>query len=170
LAKTELGVGHQILMNVMIGKVIWFCGTNQGNSTDCVNWAVEELTTGSDSQHLRLLAALNPPLNDFEVKDYAIKALDELGIQVPSGDEAVSAYARSLVNEIIIDRNKLRENLKKLFTLCHSNDYQEDLYDFYLLHCAVDDLDYGDVQHYWEGANKDNIEDLIVYKCIEFAQ
>ena len=151
-----------------IGKVCWFCGTNKGDAQDCVDWAERALVQGADSPSLLILAGLTPPLNDFEVKDYTSKALNELGLKVLVGDEAVVAYAKYLAAEIVKDSNAIERNLKQLFILCHTNDYLEEIYDFYLLHCALDDLKHSHDQHYWPGLNRSNLGEVVIARCREF--
>jgi hypothetical protein len=77
-----------------LGKVFWFCGTNDGIAQDCVDWALQALCEGLDSPSLRILAGLEPLLNSFEVLGYTKKTLKELGINELVGVEAVLAYSR----------------------------------------------------------------------------
>lgn len=157
-------------MKAPIGKVYRYCITSKGNPADCVKWAEAALCEDFDSPSLRMLAGLGEPLNFFEVKEYTEAALKELGIEIPSGAEAVSAYAKDIALDIINHPESIRLNLKKLFELCIAHDLQDDIYDFYLLYCAWGDCDYGESQHYWEGATKDNIESLVIKKCYEYAK
>ena len=157
-------------MKAPIGKVFRYCSTNKGDPSDCVKWAEAALCEDFDTPSLRILAGLSDPLNFFEVKSYAEAALKELGIEIPSSTQSVSAYAKDIAHDIINSPISVRENLKKLFDLCIAHDYQDDIFDFYLLHCALNDFDYGDVQHYWEGATKDNIESIVIEKCNEYIE
>jgi hypothetical protein len=153
-----------------LGKVFWFCGANGGVAQDCVDWALEALCEGVDSPSLRILAGLEPLLNSFEVLDYTRRTLKELGISELVGEEAVLAYSRDLAEEIIERRESLRANLSALFRLCHTNDYLSEIYDFYLLECTYTDFDYQDVQYYWEGATKENIEGIVIKTCQTFIE
>jgi hypothetical protein len=107
------------------GKVIWFCGTNDGKASDCVEWAENALGNGFDSMHLRILAGLEAPLNQFEVREYAEKALNDLSIELQHGALAV-------------------------------------------LHCTYTDFEYGEVQHYWGGATKRNIDSITLEGCRKY--
>lgn len=157
-------------MKTPIGKVFRYCGTSKGAPSDCVKWAQTALCEDFDTPSLRVLAGLSDPLNFFEVKEYTEAALKELGIEIPSGDKAVSAYAKDLARDIFNHPERIRLHLKKLYELCIAHDYQDDLYDFYLLQCAWDDFDYGEVQYYWEGATKDNIKNIVIEKCYEYCK
>lgn len=152
-------------MNPLPGKVIMFCGTSRGDANDCVEWAVEALCRGEDSPNLRILAGLTPPLSSFEVRDYASKALRELEIGIPQGAEAISAYARDLVEEILMSPEMMQTNLQILCDMCIAEDYQEDIYDFYMLRWAYDDLQQEEVQWYWEGADRSNIHEIVLNRC-----
>lgn len=155
-------------MKAPIGKVFRYCSTSKGEPSDCVKWAEAALNENFDSPSLRILAGLCDPLNFFEVKDYAEAALSELGIEIPCGSRVVSAYAKDIADDIINNPETIRLSLKKLFELCIAHDYQDDIYDFYLLHCAWGDFDHGEFQHYWDGATKENIESIVIEKCKEY--
>jgi hypothetical protein len=49
-------------------------------------------------------------------------------------------------------------------------DHSRDLYDFYLLHNAYDDLRTSEVQWYWEGATRSNILQLMKSEAEKFAR
>jgi len=151
-----------------LGKIFWICGTGCGDSKDCVDWATMALCSGADSPSLRILAGLDPQSNGFEIRDYTRKALEELGIKPLSGVESVLAYARDLAEEIVENSQKLRANLNTLYQLCHTNDYLAELHDFYLLDCAYTDFDHQDVQYYWQGATKENIEAIAIQACQDY--
>ena len=155
-------------MNPLPGKVIMFCGSSRGDSADCVQWAIDALCGGEDSASLRILAGLTAPLSSFEVRDYASKALRELNIEIPTGSDAISAYARDLVEEITATPDCMQRNLGILCDLCIAEDYQDDIYDFYTLRWAFDDLQSGEVQWYWDGADRNNIRDIVINRCREW--
>ena len=60
----------------------------------------------------------------------------------------------------------------KLSGLCINNDYMKELYDFYLLDCAIDDLKYGENQFHWPdlSLNKLNIESTVIEVCRKWKQ
>jgi hypothetical protein len=152
-------------MNALPGKVIMFCGTSRGDAKDCVDWAVEAMCRGEDSPNLRILAGLTPPLSAFEVRDYASRALRELEIEIPQGADAISAYARDLVEDIVKSPEMMQRNLRILCAMCIAEDYQKDIYDFYMLRWAYDDLQQAEVQWYWEGADRSNIQMIVLNRC-----
>ena len=155
-------------MKLPHGKVLMFCGSSRGDAEDCVEWAGKAVCHGHDSPALWILAGLLPPLSAFEVRDYASRALAELGIPIPVGAAAVSAYARDLIEEIVLRPDEMQRLLKTLCDLCMAEDYQGDIYDFYLLRWAFDDLQGYDDQHYWVGADRSNICETVLERCREW--
>ena len=45
---------------------------------------------------------------------------------------------------------------------------KEDIYDFYLPRWAFDDLQASEVQFYWDGATRDNIQEIVMTRCREW--
>ncbi|HSG31547.1 MAG TPA: hypothetical protein VLB82_08385 [Thermodesulfobacteriota bacterium] len=152
-------------MKPPIGKVLLFLSTDSGDPSDCISWAEEALHNGFDSPSLRILAGLDKPLNSFEVNEYTTRALHELNIKIPSESEAVDEYASELVLLIIDHPERMRDVLKLLSDLAISTEFQDNIFDYYLLNGAYEDLDIKDVQYYWEGANKKNIEQIVLDRC-----
>ncbi len=142
-----------------------FCGTNRGDAADCVEWALEALCDGYDTPSLRILAGLIPPHQSFEVRDYAIKSLRELGISIQVGAKAISAFARDLIADIVAQPSLMQPHLRLLCELCIAEDYQRDIYDFYLLRWAYDDLQQEAIQWYWDGADRSNIHQIVLERC-----
>ncbi|EKV03790.1 hypothetical protein Lepto7375DRAFT_6104 [Leptolyngbya sp. PCC 7375] len=145
-----------------------FCGSKRGSAEDCIQWAIDALCAGQDSPSLRILAGLTPPFYSFEVRDYATKALKELGIEIPTDEKAITAYAQMLITEILADPDCMQDRLVALCNLYIDEDYQDDIYDFYLLRWAFDDLQNSKVQFYWVGATHDNIQEIVITRCREW--
>lgn len=128
---------------------------------DCVDWATSMLVAGHDGHNLTMLASSNPPYNHFELADLRDQALVEIGAPVFEGDEAILAYAKERLRLALEGEANLVETLRDIKDYCVSHDYLESLYDFYLLYHAYDSLQGSTVQWYWDGANRDNILDII---------
>ncbi len=156
--------------DTLLGKVYLFLVTPHGYAEDCIKWAVRMLCKGYDSEHLRELAGIEPPFNDFEIIEYVKRSLSELGLPVPNEDMAIKFYAMSLADEILHEPSRMDGNLEILFRLCHQNDSRADLMNFYLLHCAKGDLQISDIQYYWDGADLSNIDDIILNECRKYAE
>ena len=145
-----------------LGKVFLFCGASQGRADDCVEWGNNALLAGKDSKSLRILAGLSLPYNSFEVREYTMRALSELGIQLPDEDGCLLAFARELIEALATDPPRQSECLDLLRQLCIENDYMNSVYDFYLLSFAREDLSAIGDQHYWDGATLENIDRVVV--------
>ncbi|MEM1239000.1 MAG: hypothetical protein AAGI45_04080 [Cyanobacteria bacterium P01_H01_bin.26] len=150
------------------GKVLMFCGSSGGSVEDCVQWAVDTLCVGKDSPSLRILAGLAPPFYSFEVRAYATKALKELGIGIPTEKNAISVYAWYLIKDILADAACMQDRLSALGDLCAGKDYPKEIYDFYLLRWAFADLQDSEVQFYWDEADRNNIQEIILARCHEW--
>lgn len=128
----------------------------------CVDWAQEMVFLGYETPSLLMLAGLTTPTNYFQAIEYLNGALSELGLQNKKGDEAIISYSSYYIKRIAASED-VKENLHKVCKLCQAIQYHDAIYDFYLLYWAWGDLDYGnEVQFYWEGADKDNIEAIVV--------
>lgn len=78
------------------------------------------------------------------------------------GDKAISSYCSYYIKKIS-QRENTKENLKAVYKFCQSKDYEQLIYDFYLLYWAWEDIDYGEkYTPYWETANAENIQSIVV--------
>ncbi len=128
----------------------------------CVDWALEMLYLGHETPSLLIIAGLSKPTNYFETVDYLKAALDELHLKTKTGNEGVLSYSSYFIEQIAKGIN-VKHNLASVYSYCQSRDYEKNIYDFYLLHWAWDDLDYGnEVQSYWPDAVKENIESIVI--------
>jgi hypothetical protein len=128
----------------------------------CVDWAVGLLEAGCDSVNVAMLAGMTPPFNHFEVASRRDQALADLGIaDVPKGD-AARAWAAEQWRQAWAGGSAARRTaLRKVSGLCISNDYLEELFEFYLLDGAWDDLDELGHSLHWPGATAETIADIV---------
>jgi photosystem II stability/assembly factor-like uncharacterized protein len=129
-----------------------------------VNRKLEELMElGYESLTLYMLSSFSKPANYFEIIKYVTETVDELGLTLKDGEEAILSYAGYYVYQIA-KGHKVRENLTEIYTFCQSRNYEGLIYDFHLLHWAWDQLDYEDSKfnHYWSGATRANIETIVI--------
>ncbi|RZJ53115.1 MAG: hypothetical protein EOO44_09585 [Flavobacterium sp.] len=138
------------------------------NADEFVDWAIEMVFLGHDTPSLLILAGLPQPTNYFEASSYLKKALTELDITIKTGDEAVLSYCSYFIKKIALSDN-IRRNLETVYRFCQMKDYEESIYDFYLIYWAWDDFDYGnEYSPYWEDANKSTIEKTVVDRAIKW--
>lgn len=133
------------------------------NTSDCINWAIEMLELGYETPHLLMLAGCNKSESYFDIKPYVEASVKELGLEMKPGEEGVISYAYYLIKTISLNRN-VRQNLGELYRFCQQREYEDVVYDFYLLWWAWDQIDYDDTNanHYWEGVTGKTIEKTVV--------
>ncbi len=135
---------------------------------EVVDWAASLLEQGRESRHLLLLAACSPPFSHFELARYRDLALAELSLERPPGNDPVVPFAAELLRDALAQGQDLYSALSLVKKLCIQDDYCHELYDFYLLWFAVQDLQVGEDQRYWEGATSKNIDRIIRDRAEKF--
>ena len=128
---------------------------------ECVDWAVAMLAAGHDAPHLAMLASEVPPYNHFELADLRDRALVEVGAPDISAAAAVAVYAAELFRLVLRGEADLFETLRDVKDLSLAHDHPGALWDFYLLFHAHDTLRDSEVQFYWDGATRRNIEAIV---------
>jgi hypothetical protein len=137
---------------------------NRSVNANWSTWAAEMMSAGFETEHLIELAGISKPYNQFELSDLTDKVFEELELDTTDRVTIISNYATYLVKQVIHNERELFPTLVLLKNLCIELDYDEKLYDFYSLFFAKDDLNYAEVQWYWDGANKVNIDQI----CIDY--
>jgi hypothetical protein len=128
---------------------------------EVVDWAISMLEDGQETRHVLLLAATAPPFNEFELARLRDLSLEELGVDAaPAGDPVIS-YAAELLDEGLAGRREMFSALSLVKDLCIAREYLPELFDFYLLWNAADDLRTYEDQRYWGGATRENIDRII---------
>jgi hypothetical protein len=128
------------------------------------------LEQGREGHYLSILAGLSAPFNNFEVADYRNRALHELGLAGINDSEAVVTYSAERLRLALAGEIDLTSALGAIKEICVARAYPRELYDFYLLHFALSDLQESDVQWYWDGANRGNIATIIRNRAEAFLQ
>jgi hypothetical protein len=142
-------------------EILAFKALNRDIDKAWVDWAVDMLMAGYDTEHLIILAGESEPFNQFQMQELADKVLTELQLDYSDKDHAIKKYACYLIDKSLdgeLDNFKVLDILKDI---CIELDYEKYLYDFYSLYFAKDDLSYSENQWYWDGATRENIEKII---------
>jgi hypothetical protein len=145
-------------------KIVALLDMGTVNLDDSVDWAIEMMELGYESPSLYMLAGFSKPTTHFEIVNYLKNTITELGLEIKHGDEATVSYASYYISQISKEKN-IRESLSELYKLCLLRDYSNSLVmNFYLLYWAWDAIDYDEtgVNHYWEGATKNNIKAVVI--------
>lgn len=134
-----------------------------------VDWAIDLIRAGKDNDNVLMLASFSKPYDRFEISPYVTAVLNDLGLEELDYKNAVIAEAHFYLTEIL-NNNSIRKNLKYLYQLCIDNDYESGLMNFYLLYYAWDELEEIGVNYYFEGADLDNIEDVLKSEARKWIQ
>ena len=149
----------QILAEKALNKL---CGQT------CVDWAITMLEEGRDGHYLTRLAGMLPPYNHFEVADLRDRTLREQRIPDLDDTAAVRTFAAEALRLALAGDVALISAVEAVKDLYIAQDYLKELYDFYLLYWASSDLRDSEVQWYWPGATRQNIESIIRQRTVKF--
>jgi|JI10StandDraft_1071094.scaffolds.fasta_scaffold913645_2 hypothetical protein len=119
-----------------------------------------ELMDQYESEAMVIVAGFNRKVDIFEITPYLTQWKRELNIPELNRDDSLFMYAFPIVRRVATEES-IREYLTRLEELCIESDYSKDLYDFYLLSCALQDFDYSDNQWYFENLTKENSKEKI---------
>jgi hypothetical protein len=148
---------------------IWGLRTmKECHSGDYIAWAVGLLESGFDSRHLRILAGLDGNASLFETEDYFARTNRELGLSVPSKEEAIRAYSVHIAEQIVDARLSPRDGVKRLFNLCTACDYPPYLSIWFALDDACDHLEYGSEPFTYPGLSEENLRETVIKEARKF--
>lgn len=144
--------------------MVAYPGLENINGDECIQWAIEMLQFGYETPSLLIVAGLPKSPSQWELHSYLKAALSELGLQEKVGEAAILSYSAYYITKIAVAQD-VQRNLEMLYRFCLQCGYDKLIFDFYLLYWAWQDLDYENDQHYWKGANRNNIEQIVVEKA-----
>lgn len=125
-----------------------------------VDWAIDLIRQGKETNNVLMLASFSKPIDRFEIGPYVSNVLKDFGLEELDHKSAVIATTHFHLNEILNDR-EIRMNLRSLYQLCVDNDHDSGLINFYLIYHSWDELEEIGVNYYFEGADLDNIEEVL---------
>jgi hypothetical protein len=125
-----------------------------------IDWAIDLIRQGKETDNVLMLASFSEPIDRFEIRPYVTNVLNDFGLEELDYKSAVIAETHYHLNEILNDR-QIRKNLQSLYQLCEDNDYESGLMNFYLIYHGWDELEEIGVNYYFEGADLDNIEEVL---------
>ena len=144
-------------------EILAFKALNRNINKVWIDWAVDMLVAGFDTENLRILAGESEPINQFYAQDLAEKVLSELNLDYSDKEKTIKKYASYLLDKYISNNTDNFKILEILKNLCVELDYTTYLYDFYLLYWAKEELLEIGEQYYWKrnDLNTKNIDDFI---------
>jgi hypothetical protein len=125
-----------------------------------IDWAVEMLVAGYETEHLAILASESAPFNQFEMQELTNKVLQELHLDYSDPQTVIKDYACYLIEQLLSGAIEMQTLLKMFKEFYYDYDY-EVFRDFAFLYFAKDDLLYGETQQYWDGATRENIDAIV---------
>ena len=126
-----------------------------------VDWALDAIVADYDSKSLRVLAGLDAPFDQEEVRRLYSAAFAELGIRLLPEESHVRFYITFVLRAMLSGKYGRKEALERLADLHIARGYDRELTDFYLLYHAKWDLESAEVQWYWKDADRSNIDRII---------
>ena len=126
-----------------------------------INWAMEMMEVGFENENLFILAGISKPYNQFELQDLTTKILTELNLEFTNQNLVIKNYVYYLISNSIYKTETYLETLLELKNICIELNLEHNYMNFYLLYFAKDDLVEQEYQHYWNDANRENIDEII---------
>ncbi len=124
-------------------------------------WAIEMMQAGYEFESLYQLAGISKPYNQFELHELTSKVLYDLNLDYSDKKTTLKNYVYYLVSANFDKPNNYFEILKEFRDIYYELEMDSEFQNLALLYWAKDDLMYEDNQHYWDGANRANIDMII---------
>lgn len=133
-----------------------------------IDWALEMMEAGFETEHLILLAGLSEDVNRFQLDEIIKNTLKELSLDAIPEEEIVYGYVYYVIDQALSSKMSTKAVLGTLRDLCRDRDYDKKLFNFYSLSYAKQELEEAGVQFYWDGANNDNMDTIINTEFLEW--
>jgi len=134
---------------------------NESIDETWIDWAIDMIEAGYESENLYMLAGEIKPYNQFELQELTTKVLKDLKLDYSDKDAVIRKYIYYLISGSIDHPETYYRTLRELRDIYTEGDMASEYKDFYLLYYAKDDLSVEEVQWYWDGADRENIDQII---------
>lgn len=125
------------------------------------DWAIEMMEVGFEVDSLYELAGISRPFNQFELQVLTNKVLEDLNLDYSDKEKTIKNYAYFIIKSNVGNASKYYDVLKEFRDIYYELDMDNEYKAFALLYWAKDDLLSQEVQWYWDGANRTNIDRII---------
>jgi hypothetical protein len=131
-----------------------------------VDWAIEMMEAGYEADSLYQLAGTLKPYNQFELQILTTQVLKDLQFDYSDQRKALKNYVYFLIASNIDKSENYYKVLREFRDIYYELDMDVEYQDFALLYWAKEDLIDAEVQWYWDGADRTNI-DVIIKEQLE---
>lgn len=138
----------------------WHNGIEHFNYNPAIDWAIELIRNGKESENILIVASFSKPVDREEIRPYISGALRELNLKEKYEKYSIIANTHYHLEQILNDY-EIRKNLCKLYQICLNTEMDRRLMPFYLLYHGWGDLEEIGENYYYEGADINNIEDVL---------
>lgn len=149
-------------------KILKEKACNADIDEDWAGWAIEMIEEGFENESLYQLAGISKPYNQFELHHLTNQVLKELNFDYSDKQKTLKNYAYYIIKVNIENTTKYTEVLKEFRDIYYELDMDREYQDFAFLYWAKTDLIYSDYQHYWDGADRTNIDDIIKQQFVDW--
>ena len=142
-------------------KILMNKAFNHDIDESWIDWAIEMMEAGFQSDNLHILAGMTRPFNQFELQELTDNVLKDLHLDYGNKDTVIKNYVYFIITNAINNPDSYLRTLRELRDICIALNMEKEYMDFYLLYFAKDDLIESENQWYWNGATRENIDDII---------
>ena len=142
-------------------KILMNKAFNHDIDESWIDWAMEMIEAGFQSDNLYILAGMTRPFNQFELQDLTNNVLRDLHLDNSDKEAVIRNYVYFIITNAINNPDSYLLTLRELKDIYIGLDMEKEYTDFYLLYFAKDDLIESENQWYWDGATRENIPDFI---------
>ena len=126
-----------------------------------MDWAIEMMESGFEVDSLYQLAGISKPFNQFELQELTNKVLEDLSLDFSDKEKTIRNYVYFTIMSNIENTSKYFDVLKEFRDIYYELDMVSEYQSFALLYWAKLDLVSEEVQWYWDGADRSNIDKII---------
>ncbi len=151
-SETEATLNDLLQKVPMTAEILFYKQQNSNINIQWINWAIEMLQAGYETENLIILAGEDIHCNPFEFTALTNKIFEELHLnKINITDRVFIIYSTYLIRQAVQSPNKekISEVLFKLEQLYIDTEYNSILCDFYLLSNAIGELKSYGTQWYW---------------------
>ncbi|WP_131537755.1 hypothetical protein [Pedobacter nototheniae] len=146
----------------LTAEVLAYKALNRDFDKNWINWAIEMLINGFDTEHLVILAGMSEPFDYFEMQALTTKVLNELGLDYSNKLKSGYDYISYLINLCFENKIKPIAALREIMDLYLELSHESSIQHFYFLYYAKVDLIEDEVQWYIDGVDRSNIDETIL--------